>query len=55
MHDFDEYADEDNIENVLNKADKKINTDIEENQDKDRIIGIQSFHFELIIIEDIYY
>ena len=55
MHDFDEYVDEDNIEDVLNKADEEINTDIEENQDKDSIIGIQAFHFELIIIEDIYY
>ena len=51
MHDFDEY----NIEHVLNKADKKINTDIKENQNKNSIIGIQSFHFELIIIENIYY
>ena len=46
---------EDNIEDVLNKADEEINTDIEEDQDKDSIIGIQAFHFELIIIEDIYY
>ena len=45
MHDFDEYVDEDNIEDV----------DIEEDQDKDSIIGIQAFHFELIIIEYIYY
>ena len=55
MHDFDEYVDEDNIEDVLNKADEEINTDIEEDQDKDSIIGIQAFHFELTIIEDIYY
>ena len=55
MHDFDEYVDEDNIEDVLNKADDEINTDIEEDQDKDSIIGIRAFHFELIIIEDIYY
>ena len=55
MHDFDEYVDENNIEDVLNKADEEINTDIEEDQDKDSIIGIQAFHFELIIIEDIYY
>ena len=55
MHDFDEYVDEDNIEDVLNKADEEINTDIEEDPDKDSIIGIQTFHFELIIIEDIYY
>ena len=31
MHDFDEYVDEDNIEDVLNKADEEINADIEEN------------------------
>ena len=55
MHDFDEYVDEDSIEDVLNKADEEINTDIEEDQDKDSIIGIQAFHFELISIEDIYY
>ena len=55
MHDFDEYVDEDNIEDVLNKADEEINTDIEDDQDKDSITGIQAFHFELIIIEDIYY
>ena len=55
MHDFDEYVDEDNIEDVSNKADEEINTDIEEDQDKDSIIGIQAFHFELIVIEDIYY
>ena len=52
---MNEYVDEDNIEDVLNKADEEINTDIEEDQDKDSIIGIQAFHFELIIIEDIYY
>ena len=55
MHDFDEYVDESNIEDVLNEADEEINADIEENQDKDSIIGIQAFHFESIIIEDIYY
>ena len=55
MHDFDEYVDEDNIEDVLNKADEEINTDIEEDQDKDSIIGIQAFHFKFVIIEDIYY
>ena len=44
-----------NIDDVLNKADEEINTDIEEYQGKDGIIGIQAFHFELIIIEDIYY
>ena len=50
MHDFDEYVDEDNIEDVLNKADEEINTDIEEDQDKDSIIGIQAFHVELIML-----
>ena len=55
MHDFDEYVDEDNIEDVLNKADEEINTDIEEDQDKDSTIGIHTSHFELIIIEEIYY
>ena len=55
MHDFDEYVDEDNIDDVLNKADEEINTDIEEDQDKDSTIGIQAFCFKLIIIEDIYY
>ena len=49
MHDF-EYVDEDNIEDVLNKADEEINTDIEEDQDKDSIIGIQAFHVELIML-----
>ena len=38
MHDFDEYVEDDNIEDVLNKADEEINTDIGEDQDKDRII-----------------
>jgi len=57
MNDFDEYVDEDDIDgdDVLNKADEEINTDIEEDQDKDSTIGIHTFHFELIIIEDIYY
>ena len=51
MHDFDEYVDEDDIDDVLNKADEEINTDKEENQAKDSIIGMQAFHFELITIE----
>ena len=55
MHDFDEYVDEDNVDEILEKAVEEIKTDIEEDQDKDSIIGIQTFHFELIIIEDIYY
>ena len=55
MHDFDEYVDENNVDEILEKAVEEIKTDIEEDQDKDSIIGIQAFHFELIIIEDIYY
>jgi len=55
MNDFDEYVDEDNTDDVLNKADEEINTDIEEDQDKDSMIGIQAFHFKLTIIEDICY
>ena len=54
MNDFDEYVDEDNTDDVLNKADEEINTDIED-QDKDSMIGIQAFHFKLTIIEDICY
>ena len=56
MNDFDEYLDEDNIETILEKAVEEIQTDIEEDQDKDSIIGIQAFqfHFELVIIEEIY-
>ena len=54
MNDFDEYLDEDNIETMLEKAVEEIQTDIEEDQDKDSIIGIQAFHFKLVIIEDIY-
>ena len=55
MNDFDEYVDEDNIKDVLNKAAEEIQEDIEKDQDKDSMIGIQAFHFELVIIEDIYY
>ena len=55
MNDFDEYVDEDDIDDVLNKADEEINTDIEEDQDKDSTIGIHTSHFELLIIEEIYY
>ena len=54
MNDFDEYLDEDNIETMLEKAVEEIQTDIEEDQDKDSIIGILAFHFKLVIIEDIY-
>ena len=54
MNDFDEYVDEDNVDETLEKAVEEIKTDIED-QDKDGIIGIQAFHFKLVIIEDIYY
>ena len=54
MNDFDEYLDEDNVDEILEKAVEEIKTDIEEDQDKDSIIGIQAFHFKLVIIEDIY-
>ena len=54
MNDFDEYLDEDNIDTMLEKAVEEIQTDIEEDQDKDSRIGIQAFHFKLVIIEDIY-
>ena len=57
MNDFDEYVDEENVDEILEKAVAEIKTDIEEDRDKDSIpvIGIQAFHFKLIIIEDIYY
>ena len=55
MNGFDEYVDKDNIDYVLDKAVEEIQEDIDEDYDKDSIIGIQAFHFELIIIEDIYY
>ena len=54
MNDFDEYVDENNVDEILEKAVEEIKTDIED-QDKDSIIGIQAFHFKLVIIEDIYY
>ena len=54
MNDFDEYVDEDNVDEILEKAVEEIKTDIED-QDKDSIIGIQAFHVKLVIIEDIYY
>ena len=54
MNDFDEYVDEDHIDDVLNKADEEVNTNIEEDQDKDSILGTQAFHVKLII-EYIYY
>ena len=55
MNDFDEYVDEENVDEILEKAVAEIKTDIEEDRDKDSIIGIQAFHFKSIIIEDIYY
>ena len=54
MNDLDEYVDEDHIDYVLDKAVEEINTDIEEDRDKESIIGIQAFHFKLLI-EDICY
>ena len=43
MNDFDEYVDEDNVDEILEKAVEKIKTDIKEDRDKDSIIGIQAF------------
>ena len=54
MNDFDEYVDENNVDEPLEKAVEEIKTDIED-QDKDSIIGIQAFHFKFVMIEDIYY
>ena len=54
MNDFDDYVDEDNVDEILEKAVEEIKTNIED-QDEDSIIGIQAFHFKLVIIEDIYY
>ena len=47
MNDFDEYVDEDNVDEILGKAVEEIKTDIEEDRDKDSIIGIQAFHFKI--------
>ena len=47
MNDFDEYVDEDNVDEILEKAVEEIKTDIEENRDEDSIIGIQAFHFKI--------
>ena len=55
MNGFDEYLDEDSIDTILEKAVEEIQEDIDEDRHKDSIIGIQAFHFKLIIIEDIYY
>ena len=46
MNDFDEYVDEENVDEILEKAVAEIKTDIEEDRDKDSIIGIQAFHFK---------
>ena len=57
MNDFDEYVDEDNIDEVWHKAVEEIKTAIEGDQDKDSIIEyrIQAFYFKLTVIGDIYY
>ena len=47
MNDFDEYVDEDNVDEILEKAVEEIKTDIEEDRDEDSIIGIQAFHFKI--------
>ena len=41
MNGFDEYVDKDNIGDVLDKAVEEIQGDIDEDNDKDSIIGIQ--------------
>ena len=45
----------DYVDEILDKAVEEIQEDTDEDNDKDSIIGIQSFHFKLMIIEDIYY
>ena len=55
MNDFDEYVEEENVDELLEKTVEEIKTDIEEDQDEDGIIGIQTFHFKFVIIENIYY
>ena len=52
MNDFDEYVDEENVDEILEKAVEEIQKDIDEDNDKESIIGIQAFHFKLRIIED---
>ena len=54
MNDFEEYVDEDNIDEILERAVVEIQEDIDEDRDKDSIIGIQACHFKLVIIEGIY-
>ena len=51
MNDIGEYIDEHNIDEILDKAVDEIQEDIDEDEDKDDIIGVQAFHFKLIIIE----
>ena len=43
MNDFDEYVDEDNIDEVLHKAVEEIKTAIEGDQDKDSILEYKPF------------
>ena len=43
MNDFDEYVDEDDIDEVLHKAVKEIRTAIEGDQKKDSIIEYKPF------------
>ena len=47
MNDFDEYVDEDNVDEILEKVVEEIKTDLEEDRDKDSIIGIQAFDFKI--------
>ena len=49
INDFDEFVDEDDIDEILDKAVKEINEDIEEDEEQDSIVGIQAFHFKLVI------
>ena len=44
MNGFDEYVDEDNVDEILEKAVEEIKTDMED-QDNFSLIGIQAFHF----------
>ena len=52
MNDFDEYVDEDNVDEILEKAVEEIQKEIDEDNYKESIIGIQAFHFKLRIVED---
>ena len=51
INDFDEYVNEYNLSHILNQAVDEIQEDIDEDPDKDSIIGIQAFHFKLIVID----